>query len=251
MHKLKKVVCQICSTDFTYDVSMEHGRKQSDSLTALKYRLKKHLEESGKHKAALGTTEAKEKIRRKEDTRNEICGMNISRTAYYLLSNGRPQSDFTQLLSMQHKNGCDIGDINHSTEFCKNLAQHTSKVIMDRVKEHLGTRLPQTGCLPPCKVAEDGATYRHNTRHITGITTVFPGDKPLLQSVFCGAPKGIKSDGASTAKNMAKTVAPYIVPEQYLGTSGDGANFLAHVGEHLDRELGKEGEGQHDWDGVH
>ena len=39
------------------------------------------------------------------------------------------------------------------------------------------------------------------------------------------------------------------MPEQYLGTSADGAKFLSHVGELLDKELGKEG--HHDWDGAH
>ena len=100
-------------------------------------------------------------------------------------------------------------------------------------------------------MVEDGATYRHDTRHLIGITTIFPGNKPLIQSVFCGAPKGVGSDGISTAKSMAATVSPFIIPEQYLGTSQDGANYLAHVGEHLDKEMGKEGEGHHDWDGVH
>ena len=122
-------------------------------------------------------------------------------------------------------------------------------MITGRVQKHLSTRLPQTGCLPPCKVVEDGATYRHDTRLLIGVTTVFPGDKPLLQSVFVGAPKGIKGDALSIAKCIADTVSPVMKSEQYLGTSEDGANFLAKVGERLDELLGKEG--HHDWDGVH
>jgi hypothetical protein len=187
----------------------------------------------------------------KEDDRNLKCGMNLGRTCFYLLKNGRPNSDFTQLLLMEHSNGCDIDDINHSTDFVTSMAGSFSNVITRRVKKHLGSRLPQTGCLPPFKVVEDGATYRHDTRHLIGLTTVFPGDSPLLQSVFCGAPKGIRSDGISTAKSMAATVTPFIAnaKEQYLGTSEDGANYLAHVGKHLDQELGQKG--HHDWDGVH
>ena len=41
----------------------------------------------------------------------------------------------------------------------------------------------------------------------------------------------------------------FMKPEQYLGTAVDGANFLSHVGEHIDKELGMKG--HHDWDGVH
>ena len=48
---------------------------------------------------------------------------------------------------------------------------------------------------------------------------------------------------------MTTTVSAYIIPNQYIGTSTDGANFLNHVGEHVDEELGVRG--HHDWDGVH
>ena len=247
--KSEKVVCQVCYQDFKYDISLEQGRKQSASLSHLKENLKHHLFNSATHKAALDNSEAKDKLEKKEEARNETIGMTLGRTAFYLLSNGRPCSDFTQLLSMQHSNGADIGDINHSPDFISNMAKSFSNVITSRIQNHLSTRLKQTGCLPPCKVVEDGATYRHDTRQLVGLTTIFPGDKPLLQSVFCGAPKGIRSDGASTAKSMAIVTADYIVPQQYLGTSADGANYLAHVGELLDKELGKKG--HHDWDGAH
>ena len=245
----EKVVCQICKQDFNYDISLETGRNQSQSLVHLKSTLKTHLLKSDTHNSALQTVESQEKIEGKEETRNSKCGMNLGRTSYYLLSKGRPNSDFTPLLAMQHSNGCDIGDINHSTDFVKNISKSFSSVITGRLQKHFGTRLTQTGCLPPCKVVEDGATYKHNTRHLIGLTSVFPGDKPLIQSVFCGAPKGVNSDAISTAKNMATVISKYMVPEQYLGTSMDGANFLGSVGEHLDSELGKTG--HHDWDGVH
>ena len=246
-----KLVCTVCKAEFKYDVSLELGvgRKQSDSLVYLKNNLKHHLKKSVTHSTALSNSEAKEKIRQKEDSRNLRCGMNLARTSYYVLNNGRPTSDFTELLSMQHSNGCEIGDINHSVHFVNKVAGSFSNVITGRVKSHLATRLPQTGCLPPCKVVEDSATYRHDTRLFIGLTTLFPGSKPLLQSVFCGAPKGVKGDAASIADSMFSIVSPYISPEQYLGTSEDGANFLASVGEHLDKLMGVEG--HHDWDGVH
>ena len=247
--KSEKVVCQVCNQAFKYDVSLEQGRKQSASLSHLKENLKHHLFNSATHKAALDNSEAKDKLEKKEEARNEKIGMTLGRTAFYLLSNGRPCSDFTQLLSMQHSNGADIGELNHSPDFISNMAKSFSTVITSRIQTHLSSRLKQTGCLPPCKVVEDGATYRHDTRQLVGLTTIFPGDKPLLQSVFCGAPKGIRSDGASTAKSMATEISEFIVPEQYLGTSADGANFLAHVGELLDEELGRKG--HHDWDGAH
>ena len=214
--KIEKVVCQVCGTDFQYDISQEQGRKQSTSLVDLKNRLKYHILKSAKHKTALQSDEARDKICQKENNRNLKCGMCLARTSYYILNSGRPTKDFTELLSMQHSNGCDIGDLNHSFNFVDSMAGSFSKVIMKRVKRHLSTRLPQTGCLPPCKVVEDGATYRHNTRHLIGVTSLFPGDNPLLQSVFLGAPKGVGSDGLSTAKSMADTVLDCITQTHCL-----------------------------------
>ena len=242
------VNCRVCSQTFKYDITTETGKNISSNLAHLKENLKKHLD-SQIHEASLLTADNKEKINSKEENRNTKCGMNLCRTCYYILKNGQPTSDFPQLISMQHRNGADMGEVNHSGFFIDNMAGSISKVFMDRVQKHLGTRLPQTGLLPPCKIVEDSATYRHDTRHLIGLTSIFPGNKPLLQSVFIGAPKGIQSDGLSTAKCMVSTTSSFMKPQQYLGTSVDGANFLSHVGELVDKELGVKG--HHDWDGVH
>ena len=244
----ERVVCTVCSASFKYDVATEGGKKVSAQLSNLKNNLKHHLDNTN-HMSALVRLNAGEKLDQKIEKRNKACGMNLARTAYYLLSNGLPTAHFTTLVSMQHRNGCDLGDINHSFNFVTKLATSFSEVIQERYRKYLSTRLPQTGCLPPCKIVEDGATYKHDTRHLCGIVSFFPGDKPLLQPVFLAAPKGIRSDGRSTAKNMVAVVSPFMKPEQYLGTSVDGANFLAHVGEFVDTLLGVKG--FHDWDGVH
>ena len=96
------------------DISLEQGMKQSASLIHLKDNLKNHHFDSANHQAALEKSEFKDKIEKKEESRNEKCGMTLGRTAYHILSNGHPCSNFTHLLFMQHSNGCDIGDINHS-----------------------------------------------------------------------------------------------------------------------------------------
>ena len=98
----KKVVCNVCKSEFKYDVSLEVGQKQSDRFVNLKNNLKNHLKKSATHKTALSNTEVQDKIQQKEASRNVKCGMNLARTAYHILSNGRPTSDFTELLSMQH-----------------------------------------------------------------------------------------------------------------------------------------------------
>ena len=68
------------------------GRKQPSSLVDLKNRLKYHLVLSAAHKSALGLRETEDKISQKEVARNEKCGMNCTRTAYFFLHNGRPSS---------------------------------------------------------------------------------------------------------------------------------------------------------------
>ena len=185
-----EVLCIVCKSTFKFDSSKEDtgARKLSRQIILLKDHLKYHLD-TATHKTALQKFNAKENIEHKECLRNTQVGENIARTSYYLLKKGRP-GDFTELLSMQQKNKVDIGDLNHSENFVRKIAGSFSNVIMKRVKHHLSNRLVQTGCLPPCKVIEDGATSRHDTRLIIGLTTVFPGDKPLFQSVFLAASRG-------------------------------------------------------------
>ena len=136
----EKVVCTVCDASFKYDVTREQERRISPHLADLKNNLKHHLDTLN-HQTALVRTNAKEKTLQKEENRNRICGMNLGRTCYHILEKGRPTKDFTELLSLQHSNGADVGDINHSTHFVNNLGGCLSKVIMNRVQDHLSTRL--------------------------------------------------------------------------------------------------------------
>ena len=96
---------------------------------------------------------------------------------------------------------------------------------------------------------EDGSTHKHITWQLIGLVTIFPGDKPLIQGVFLGAPWSAKHDAITTSKNIYTVVNPHMSPDQYLGSSVDGATYLCHVGEQLDLLIGVDG--HHDWDGVH
>ena len=86
------------------------------------------------HTTALSNSDAKDNISQREDSRNHKCGMNPARTSYYILNNGHPTSDFTELLSMQHSNSCDIGDIDHSFNFVNKVAGSFSNVITSSVR---------------------------------------------------------------------------------------------------------------------
>ena len=187
----EKVVCTLCSTLFGYKKEGEGGKKISTQLASLKNRLKIHLD-SNCHKAALAKLDEEENMNKKMENRNTVVGMNLARTTFYLLSNGLPSSHYPTLLSLHNRNGCDVGELNHSHNFVEKMAVAFADVIQGRVKTHLNSRLVQTGCLPPCKLVEDGATYKHNTHHLIGPVTLFPGDSPLLQAVFLGAPKGLR-----------------------------------------------------------
>ena len=73
----EKVVCQVCKQAFKYDASLEQGRKQSPSLSHLKDHLKNHLDNSATHKAALENSDAKDKLEKKEEARNQKIGLTL------------------------------------------------------------------------------------------------------------------------------------------------------------------------------
>ena len=66
----------------------------------------------------------------KENSRNKAVALKISRVAYFLLTSGWPDTDFTALIYLHSVNGSDIGDINHSHRFPAQFLKHASIVLL-------------------------------------------------------------------------------------------------------------------------
>ena len=242
------ISCLVCKTKFAGNDHVVEENILSRKFRNFKTTLVNHLE-SNTHKAECAKKIAIEVLEAKEDSRLTSIGLVLGCICYLILKRGRPYEDYTDLVSLLAKFGVDVGEINHSFHFVGKFRKRVSEVIQKRWKKHLSTRCPQTGCLPPVKVLADMATHQHWTRQAVGLAVLMPGTKQLIQTIILDFPRICKHDGESLAKNMAEVVDPYIKPEQYMGTSLDGAYRNVGAGEKLNQHFGVEA--VNDWDPVH
>ena len=57
-------------------------------------------------------------------------------------------------------------------------------MVRDQFKETLAIILKQTGHVRPCKIIADKDTTKHRTLQLICITSVFPEDKDLIQTIY-------------------------------------------------------------------
>ena len=85
----------------------------------MKKSLKRHLVSSG-HMKVMENKAEQEKLDEKIIGREKNIGQVLGQVVYYLLKNGRPNSDFPILISILSSAGVDIGELNHSEKFVAN-----------------------------------------------------------------------------------------------------------------------------------
>ena len=239
--EVDKISCLVCSETF----ENVHTKK----LKAMKSSLKRHLKCSNTHATALKKNSSKDRILSKEDSREKKVGMNLGRLVFFLGSRGKPDEDYPLIIDIMHKAGGDVGDINHSTKFPGKFIPTLAKTVENNVKDHFKTRMKQTGKKPPAKIVADKATWKHETRNIVGLVSVFPDSPKLIQAVYAGAPVCPKGDGESIRDSTAGVSDQFITGDQYMGGSVDGATLHVGIGPLMDEHMGREG--IWDWDPLH
>ena len=232
----QKVKCLVCekmtgsySADLEYDFS---GKVQSQEFRHLKQILRKHLVNKG-HTELLNKAGVNNEVEEKFVSREKKIGGVLGCVAYYLLKQGRPNTDFPVLVNILAAAGVDIGDLNHSSEFVAHWGPVCASVIQKKLKTYLGTALLQTGYRPPCKGVADKATWQHYTRMICGLVTVVPDSPCLLQAFLTGTEVCPHGSGESMTASLVKVWDQYITGSQYNGLAADGATLHCNVGSKL------------------
>ena len=245
-YKLEKeaVMCSVCEKKVaSYGADLQDdfkGRVQSQKFRSLKMSLKRHLGR-GKHPLKLLDSRVREKKEERIMGREKKIGLVLGNVGYYLQNKGRPNSDFTPLVNILAKAGVDVGDINHSSEFLASWSLECSEVVRKRVLQYFNTELAQTGQRPPAKVIADKATWKHETRMVSGLVTVVPDSPNLLQAFFTGSKACPGGTGDEMTESLVQVLDPYVTGNQYLGLAADGATLHCNVGTKLSEHFGKEG----------
>ena len=190
------IVCQVCDAKFKYSGNLERTfieKKISPQFSHLKQVLKVHMK-TGKHKMELSKALKDGLVWEREESRNNAVGMRISRIAYHLFFNGRPDTDFPLHIYINKKNGADVGDINHSCRYVEKFLIHCASAVRKRVSGYLNSRLVATNSKPPVNIIMDKFTHQHVTRQLVGVITIVPDSPQLIQALYLGAPRYVKKN---------------------------------------------------------
>ena len=230
--------CEVCGKLVSsYKANLEHdfsGKVLSDKFRNLKKILSEHLG-SENHLKLIQSKEVCERLEEKIEGREKKIGKVLGCVAYYLIRQGRPNTDFPLLVNILAVAGVDVGDLNHSSEFVANWGPVCAGVIERKLKCHLNTPMQQTGQLPPVKGVADKATWQHFTRMISGLVTVVPDSECLIQAFLTGTELCPHGSGTDMTQSLTKVWDKFFVSSQYHGLAADGATLHCNVG----RELGK------------
>jgi hypothetical protein len=110
------IICIVCGEHFAYSNQLPRdfgGSKLIPKFKNLKAHLKQHFK-TKKHQTKALEVQALALMGSKEESRSLKISGRIGRISYFVVKNGRPYTDFTQLVYICKINGSDMGDINHS-----------------------------------------------------------------------------------------------------------------------------------------
>ena len=209
--------CSVCANDapsdanssrpgiFKYDfqagVSFTYGQVLPTTFRNLKDRVRKHFL-GERHACAFKKHSDAVEARATRKAHSGNVSLRVLRTGYHVLKKSLAQTMFEELIVLQHSNGLDMGDINHSKMLMRQLRESFSEAIIEKVKSHVLSQ--------PCvALTADKVTVNRRTLDITAICTVVPSAPAghMLQSLVVGAPVVKGHDGDSQARELQETIA--------------------------------------------
>ena len=225
--------CTVCAKDpvqsdgqnaagvFTCGMEMKtysHSEHLPASFRSLKDTIKRHFSSDRHHRAEEAAKRRDEHMTRRNEESGSVA-MHVLRTAYYVISKSLPHTTFEELVVLQHQNGVNMGDLNHSKMFMAKARQAFAQEVKEKMKDHIAEQ--------PCvALMADKVTVNGKTMDITAITTVVP-DAPtgkLLQSFVIGAPVVSNCSGSEHAKQLQATAGELNIThtEQLAAIAADG-----------------------------
>ena len=150
------------------------------------------------------------------------AALRCCRICHFIYINGRPYTDYPELVAINVKSNIYIRDTNHSTEFPSQFLEHFAEIVRQVVKDELDKVMPQTGFRRPVKIIADKDTTKHRTRQVVCILSVFPNANELIQNIYIDQPIIKHHKAQDTAENIHSAIKPFIKHEQVEGGSYNG-----------------------------
>ena len=126
------VRCRVCpdARVFKYSQDLQtRGEHQliPVKLSTLKRSLQDHLS-SDKHKKRIKDARCQEELAERKFSRNKTIGLKLGKVVYLLAHHGLPFTLFPEVVHLLADFKVDVGDINHSPDFCRDLGPSFAKV---------------------------------------------------------------------------------------------------------------------------
>eukprot|EP00112_Aurelia_sp_Birch-Aquarium-sp1_P022977 Seg6674.3 transcript_id=Seg6674.3/GoldUCD/mRNA.D3Y31 product="hypothetical protein" protein_id=Seg6674.3/GoldUCD/D3Y31 len=228
------LICDLCVGDkvecigirqsrpgvFLYDKVLSLHFAEDDMMSEKFRNLKKHVAahlETQMHTRNLQKEAENEAIIDRRETRERLIGEKLGAICYYLYMNGRPDSDFPELVLLHSLNCVDIG-------------------------------------FRPCgKVLADKATHKQRTRQFVSFVTVIPDSESLIHTISLDVVVVKAHRGPDIKDSLVSVLSTAnIVGDQYLGGSYDGQYHHLSVPFLLDTHFGFTDDRKYsDWDRMH
>ena len=182
---------------FTLDLQTLAAQKitkpdhQPRSLRNLKINIKNHIQTTQIHQMKVQQNMRKKKIISDRESRNRKVGLNLFRIRYSGLQQHRPISSFEEDILTAKLNGTDVGDLNHSRHFAKEIDTAVFETMKEDIKEALATTLDATNQKRPLGLLFDKMTPSKETGQIHAIVIPVPENnlsQPLIVPVCLDVP---------------------------------------------------------------
>ena len=96
-------------------------------LSNLKGSLQDHLS-SDKHKKCIKDAQCQEELAEQKSSRNKTIGLKLGKVVYLMAHHGLPFTIYSEMVQLLADFKVDVGDINHSPDFCSDLGPSLAKV---------------------------------------------------------------------------------------------------------------------------
>ena len=170
---------------------MAKPEQQPRSLRNLKVNIKSHVQKTQYHKHKVEEKIRKEKIFSDKISRNKTVGLNLFRIRYTGLKQHQPRLAFEESVLTAKLNGTDVGNLNHSRMFAKEIDVALFETMKDDLKEALTTKLDATNEKRPMGLLFDKMTPAKETGQIHAIMIPVPENnlaQPLIVPVCLDVP---------------------------------------------------------------
>ena len=210
-------------------------KNQSRAFLNLKGHISNHLTANKFHKQKKIEIKSKNFKIKELQSRQEKIGLRLFRMRYQGIKHGKSRADFEEEVLKAHLNGEDVGDLNHSRFFAKDLDKAIYKSMKKSLKFNVNLNLDSTKQKQPAGLVMDKMTPNKRTGQIHGVIIPVP-ENPLSQNLLVPLMLEVPPVKQHDAEGLAKSAKEVFTS---AGFSDDQLEGVGWDGEYVHKGVKK------------